>query len=259
MKNLFDLEGKVAIVTGASRGIGRAIATRLAEHGARVVISSRKIEACQVVTDAINAAYPGRAIAVAATIASKDSLIALVDETIAAFGRIDILVCNAATNIHYGPMLEVDDAVFRKTFENNILSTQWLAQLCVPHMKSAEGGSIIILSSIGAIRGSSKIGVYNLTKAAAAQLARNLAVELGPDNIRVNTIAPGLIRTDFSRALWDDPENLSEALAAIPLGRIGDADEIAGAAVFLSAPAGRYVNGEIIVIDGGLTISATGA
>lgn len=252
---LFDLSGKVAVITGSSRGIGRAIAERLAEHGARVVISSRKAEPCAEVAAAINAAHgEGRAIAVAANISSKDALQHLVDETMRQFGRIDILVCNAASNPYYGPMAGIADDQFRKILENNVIANHWLINFVVPQMKERKDGAIIIVSSIGGLRGSPVIGAYNISKAADFQLARNLAVELGPDNVRVNCIAPGLIKTDFARALWENPETLKHATATTPLRRIGEPDEIAGAAVFLASRAGSFVTGQALVADGGATI-----
>jgi NAD(P)-dependent dehydrogenase (short-subunit alcohol dehydrogenase family) len=254
--SLFDLNGKVALVTGSSRGIGRAIVERMAEQGAQVVVSSRNIESCRVVADAINAKYgEGRAIAVAANISSKEQLSRLVDETIRAFGQIHVLVCNAASNPHYGPMHTISDEQLRKVLDNNIVSNHWLITMVAPQMIARRDGSIIIVSSIGGLRGSPVIGTYCISKAADLQLARNLAVELGPHNVRINCIAPGLIRTDFARALWEDAENLKERNARTPLGRIGEADEIAGAAVLLAAQAGSYITGQTIVIDGGVTIS----
>ena len=253
--SLFDLTGQVAVVTGSSRGIGRAIAERLAEHGAHVVVSSRKQDACQVVVDGINAKYgAGRAIAVAASISSKEALQGLVDRTMQQFGRIDALVCNAASNPYYGPMAGIADEQFRKILDNNVLSNHWLINMTVPQMIERKSGSIIIVSSIGGLRGSTTIGAYCISKAADMQLARNLAVELGPDNVRVNCIAPGLIKTDFAKALWDNPEQLALRNVETPLRRIGDPDEIAGAAVYLAAPASRFMTGQSLVIDGGVTI-----
>jgi len=252
---LFDLTGKVAIVTGSSRGIGRASAEALADHGARVVISSRKQDACDAVADAINARHgAGRAIAVAASISDKAGLLALVEATRAAFGRIDILVCNAASNPYYGPMADIADDQFRKILDNNVLSNHWLIQLCAPEMRERRDGAIVIVSSIGGLRGSPVIGAYNVSKAADFQLARNYAVEYGGDNVRVNCIAPGLIRTDFARALWEDPAAEKRANRATPLARLGDPEDIAGAVVYLASPAGRYVTGQKIVVDGGMTI-----
>ena len=256
LANLFDLSGRVAVVTGSSRGIGRAIAERLAEHGAEVVISSRKAEACVQAADAINAA-PGRgaAIPIAANISSKDELQRLVDETHRTFGRIDILVCNAASNPYYGPMSGITDEQFRKILDNNVIANNWLIQMAAPGMIERKDGSIIIVSSIGGLKGSTVIGAYNVSKAADFQLARNLAVEWGPHNVRVNCIAPGLIRTDFARALWENPQTLKTVTATTPLRRIGEADEIAGAAVYLASKAGSFMTGQAIVVDGGATIA----
>ena len=252
---LFDLTGQVAVVTGSSRGIGRAIAERLAEHGARVVISSRKQDACDAVAAAINAKHgAGTALAVAANISSKAALQALVDRALADYGRIDTLVCNAASNPYYGPMAGIADEQFRKILDNNIVANHWLVTMVAPQMVARRDGSIIIVSSIGGLRGSSVIGAYCISKAADMQLARNLAVELGPHNVRVNCIAPGLIKTDFAKALWDDPAALAERNASTPLRRIGEPDEIAGAAVYLAAPASRFMTGQSLVIDGGVTI-----
>jgi len=253
--SLFDLSGKVAIITGSSRGIGRAIAERLAEHGAKVVVSSRKAEACKAVADAINKKHgKDRAIVVPANISSKDELKNLVEETNRKFGQIDILVCNAASNPYFGPLGGIQDDQFRKILDNNILSNHWLAQLVAPQMIKRREGSIIIVSSIGGLRGSPVLGAYCISKAADFQLARNLAVEYGPHNVRVNCIAPGLIKTDFARALWEDKARLKAREEQTPLRRIGEPDEIAGAAVFLASAAGSFVTGQNIVIDGGVTI-----
>ncbi len=253
--SLFDLTGRVAVVTGSSRGIGRAIALRLAQHGARVVVSSRHRDACAAVVDEIEAAEgPGRALAVEASISSKDDLARLVTETEAGFGPVDVLVCNAASNPYYGPLAGIGDAQFRKILDNNVLSNHWLIQRVAPGMAARGGGSIVIVSSIGGLRGSPVIGAYNVSKAADLQLARNYAVEFGARNVRVNCICPGLIRTDFARALWEDEAALTQRLATTPLGRIGEPDEIAGAAVFLASDASRYCTGQAIVIDGGVTI-----
>ncbi|HEU4961683.1 MAG TPA: SDR family oxidoreductase [Sphingomonas sp.] len=251
----FDLTGKVAIVTGSSRGIGKASAIELAEHGAKVVISSRKQDACDAVAAEINARYgEGTAIAVAATISDKDALRHLVDETGRVFGKIDVLVCNAASNPYYGPLAGISDDQFRKILDNNILSNHWLIQLVAPEMRARRDGSIVIISSIGGLRGSPVIGGYNVSKAADFQLARNYAVEYGPEGVRVNCIAPGLIRTDFARALWEDPETEKRSTRGTPLRRIGEPEEIAGAVVFLASKASAFITGQAIVIDGGATI-----
>ncbi len=253
--NLFDLSGKVAIITGSSRGIGLAIAQRMAEHGARVVISSRNLAPCAEVAAAINAQHgAGRAIAVAANISRKEALQALVDETMKAFGRIDILVCNAASNPYYGPMASISDEQFRKVLDNNIVANHWLIAMCAPQMLERKEGSIIIVSSIGGLRGTPIIGAYGISKAADMALARNLAHEFGPSNVRVNCIAPGLIKTDFAKALWEDEKMLRQRNATTPLRRIGEPDEIAGAAVYLASKAGSFMTGQSLVIDGGVTI-----
>tara|TARA_R110000787_G_scaffold14348_6_gene44290 strand:- start:12467 stop:13231 length:765 start_codon:yes stop_codon:yes gene_type:complete len=252
--SLFDLSGKSAIITGSSRGIGRAIAEAMADAGAKVTISSRKPGPCQEVAASINEKHgDGTAIAVPANISSKDELQAMVDATNKAFGKVDVVVCNAAANPYYGPMEGITDEQFEKVLQNNIISNHWLIQMCMPQMRERKDGAIILVSSIGGLRGSPIIGAYNISKAADFQLARNLATEYGKDNIRVNCIAPGLIRTDFARALWEDPKNLKSALSGTPMARIGEPEEIAGAAVYLASKAGAYMTGQMMVVDGGAT------
>src|SRR5271166_4664020 len=229
---------------------------RFAEHGADVVISSRKQEACSETAEAINVAYRRKAaVGIAANISSKDALKHLVDETNRILGRIDILVCNAASNPYYGPLAGISDEQFRKILDNNVLANHWLIQLAAPAMIERRDGSILIVSSIGGLKGSPVIGAYNISKAADFQLARNLAVEFGPHNVRVNCIAPGLVRTDFARALWENAGTLKAVTATTPLRRIGEPDEIAGAAVFLASKAGSFMTGQAIVVDGGATIA----
>jgi NAD(P)-dependent dehydrogenase (short-subunit alcohol dehydrogenase family) len=252
MANLFDLSGKTAIVTGSSRGIGKAIAHRLAEHGANVAVSSRKADACEAAAREINTAVGRKAsIAIPANIADKAALQNLVDETRRAFGQIDILVCNAASNPYFGPMGNMADDQFHKILQNNIVSNHWLIQMTAPEMRERRDGAIIIISSIGGLKGSPVIGAYNISKAADMQLARNLACEFGPDNVRVNTIAPGLVQTDFAKALWDNPDILKTYTGHSCLKRIGQPDEIAGMAVFLASHAGAFTTGQTFVIDGG--------
>ncbi|HEX3701087.1 MAG TPA: SDR family oxidoreductase [Phenylobacterium sp.] len=253
MGELFDLTDKVAIITGSSRGIGKAIAERMAEHGAKVVISSRKAGPCEEVAAAINARSPGHAIAVPTNISSKADLQRLVDETRQAFGKVDVLVCNAASNPYYGSQLDITDDAFNKILANNIVANNWLVSMVAPEMKERHDGAVIIVSSIGGLRGSTVIGAYCISKAADMQLARNLAQELGPAGIRVNCIAPGLVKTDFARALWDTPEGEKRASSGTPLRRLGEPDDIAGAAVFLGSKAGSWMTGQTIVIDGGST------
>jgi NAD(P)-dependent dehydrogenase (short-subunit alcohol dehydrogenase family) len=253
--SLFDLSGKVAVVTGSTRGIGEAIVHRLADHGAKVVVSSRKADACDRVAAAINEQHPGQALALPCNISDKAALQALVDRTNAEWGRIDVLVCNAAVNPYFGPSKDLPDEALDKIMSSNVKSNHWLAHMVLPQMVERQDGSLIIISSIGGIRGSAVLGGYCLSKAADFQLARNLAVEYGRHNIRVNCIAPGLIKTDFARALWEDPDILKRSTSTAPLKRIGEPDEIAGAAVFLASKAGAFMTGQQIVIDGGTTIA----
>ena len=253
MTSLFDLSGKTAIVTGSSRGIGRAIAEEMAAHGANVVISSRKQDACEEVANAINARGQGRAIAIAASISDKEALRELVQRTEAEFGQVDVLVCNAASNPYFGPMAGITDEQFRKIMDNNVLSNHWLTSFVAPGMVERKSGAIIIVSSVGGITSSTVIGPYNISKAADLQLVRNLAAEFGPSNVRVNAIAPGLVRTDFAKALWENPDTLKAVTAHTPLQRIGEPEEIAGAAVFLASDASTFVTGQAIVVDGGST------
>jgi NAD(P)-dependent dehydrogenase (short-subunit alcohol dehydrogenase family) len=254
MANLFDLTGKSAIITGSSRGIGKAIAHRLAEHGANVVVSSRKADACEAAAAEINDKVGRRAaIAIPANIAAKEALQNLVDETSRAFGKIDICVCNAASNPYFGPMAGMSDDQFTKVLQNNIVSNHWLINMCAPQMRDRKDGAIIIISSIGGLRGSPVLGAYAISKAADMQLARNLAGEFGPDNVRVNTIAPGLVQTDFAKALWENPAILKQSTERSALKRIGQPDEIAGMAVFLASKAGAFTTGQTFVIDGGVT------
>jgi NAD(P)-dependent dehydrogenase (short-subunit alcohol dehydrogenase family) len=253
--NAFRLDGKVAVVTGSSRGIGRSIAEHMAAYGAKVVISSRKQPACEEVAAAICAAG-GEAIAVPANIGEKTQLEALVAATRRQWGRIDVLVCNAASNPYYGPMAGLPDEAFHKILQNNIVSNLWLANMVLPEMAQRNDGAVIIVSSIGGLKGTAALGAYAVSKAADMQLARNLAVEWGKHNIRVNCIAPGLVKTDFARALWDNPELLARTEAATPLRRIGEPDDIGGIAVFLASRAAAFVTGQTLVADGGITIAS---
>ena len=257
--SLFDMTGKVVVITGSSRGIGKAIAEEMAEHGAKVVISSRKQDACDAVAAALNAKHgAGTAISVPANISSKESLAHLVLQTRQALGQIDALVCNAASNPYYGPMAGISDEAFRKILDNNIVANHWLISMVAPEMLARGEGSITIVSSIGGLKGSTVIGAYCISKAADMELARCLADEFGPRGVRVNCIAPGLIRTDFAKALWENPETLKRSSAVASLKRIGEPHEIAGAAVFLASRAGAFTTGQTLVIDGGATISGGG-
>ncbi|MGZ5157882.1 MAG: SDR family NAD(P)-dependent oxidoreductase [Caldimonas sp.] len=254
--SLFDMTGKVVVITGSSRGIGKAIAEEMAVHGARVVISSRKQDACDAVAAAIDARHgAGTALSVSANISSKESLQRLVDRTREVFGPIDALVCNAASNPYYGPLAGISDEAFRKILDNNIIANHWLISMVAPEMLARGEGSVTIISSIGGLKGSTVIGAYCISKAADMELARSLADEFGPRGVRVNCIAPGLIRTDFAKALWQNPETLARSTAVASLKRIGEPHEIAGAAVFLASRAGAFTTGQTLVIDGGATIS----
>lgn len=253
--SLFDLTGKVALITGSSRGIGQAIAEELAAHGAKVVISSRNQEACETVANTLNARHgDGTAIAVAASISSKTALETMFAAARAKLGPIDILVCNAASNPYYGSLDGIEDEQFRKILDNNVLANHWLIQLALPDMRARKDGAIIVISSIGGLRGSALIGAYNISKAADFQLVRNYAVENGRHNIRINAIAPGVVKTEFARALWESQAAHDATVAVTPMRRIGEPRDIAGAAVFLSAPAAAWMTGQMVVVDGGFTV-----
>jgi len=253
-QSLFDLTGKVAIVTGSTKGIGLAIAQALAHAGAKVVISSRKADQCEEVAGAIKS-EGFEATAIACHIGKRGDVEHLVSETRKRYGKIDILVCNAAVNPYYGPTSGLGDDAFAKVMDSNVRSNIWLCNLAIPDMAERKDGSVILVSSIGGLKGSLNLGIYAISKAADFQLARNLAVEWGPKNIRVNCIAPGIVKTDFARELWGNPEILSRAESTTPLRRIGEPDDIAGAAVFLASRAGAWMTGQVIVIDGGVTIA----
>jgi NAD(P)-dependent dehydrogenase (short-subunit alcohol dehydrogenase family) len=254
---LFDMTGRVALITGSSRGIGRAIAERMAEAGARVAISSRKADACEQVAASIRE-RGGQAIAHAASIADKAALQGLVDRTRAEWGRIDVLVCNAAVNPYFGPLLDITDEAFDKIMDSNVRSNVWLCGMVIPQMAARRDGSVIVVSSIAGFKGNTHLGAYGISKAADMQLVRNLAVEWGPSNVRVNAIAPSIIRTDFARKLWEDPDTYAAAVRNYPLRRIGEPDEIAGPAIFLASQAGSFVTGHVLTVDGGVTIGGSG-
>jgi NAD(P)-dependent dehydrogenase (short-subunit alcohol dehydrogenase family) len=250
---MFELTGKVAVITGSSRGIGRAIAEEMARAGAKVVVSSRKAEACQPVADGINAAG-GEAIVVPCHISDKAQLQGLVDQAVAKFGRLDILVCNAAVNPYFGPMAKMPDDAYDKVMNSNVRSNFWLCNMAAPHMVQAGGGSIIIVSSIGGTHGSPTIAVYDMSKAADSSLVRSLAVEWGPHGIRANCIAPGLIKTDFSKAFWQNEKLLKHVENGIPAKRIGLPEDMGGVAVFLASRAAAYLTGQTITVDGGISV-----
>lgn len=252
--NLFDLSGKVAVVTGSSRGIGRSIAEAFAAHGARVVISSRNQEPCDEAVAAIRA-QGGEAIAITCRISDKAQIENLVAETKRQLGSVDILVCNAAINPHYGSLEKLTDQVFERMMTNNVLSNLWLSNLVAPDMKAKGEGSIIFISSIGGLKSSTVIAMYGVTKSADIALCRSLAAEWGQYGIRVNVIAPGLIETAFARALYEDPERRAQREAETPLRRLGQPEDIAGAAVLLASKAGAFITGHTLVVDGGTMVT----
>jgi NAD(P)-dependent dehydrogenase (short-subunit alcohol dehydrogenase family) len=253
MPSLFDLSGKVALITGATRGIGKSIAEELARAGASVAICSRKVEACEQV----RAEFEENGFQVLAqpcNVSRKEELQALVDATADKWGGIDIVVANAASNPYYGPLTGIADDAFDKIFANNLKSVLWLAGMTLPGMAARGGGSFILVGSIGGILANTVIGAYGISKAAGHHLVRNLAAEWGPKNVRVNAIAPELIKTEFARALWEDEKRRTERIEATPLRRLGEPRDIGGIAVFLASPAAAFVTGQCIVADGGVTI-----
>lgn len=250
---MFSLANRIAIVTGSSRGIGKAIAQDLAKAGASVVVCSRKVESCEQVAEEIRQGG-GTALALKCNVAHKEELNSLVQSTLDHFGRIDIVVGNAATNPAYGPMHELEDDAYEKIMGTNLRSNLWLANLTCPHMEKTGGGSLIFISSITALIGSKVIGAYAISKAGEVQMARNLAIEWGLSNIRTNCIAPGLVKTEFARALWENPKAAGLFEKRSALGRIAEPSDISGVAVFLASDAARYITGQCLVADGGATI-----
>jgi NAD(P)-dependent dehydrogenase (short-subunit alcohol dehydrogenase family) len=254
MKNPFDLSGQVAVVTGSSKGIGRSAAEIMAALGAKVVISSRKADACEAVAAGIRKAG-GEAIVIPCNISLKEELEGLVKGTIAQWGKIDTLVCNAAINPYFGPLEKIPDEVFDKIMASNIKSNLWLCNFALPGMAEQGGGSVVIVSSVAGLRGTAQIGAYCISKAADMQLTRSLAVEWSPRGVRVNCVAPGIVKTDFARALWEDPERMKRIDSITPLRRIGEPDEIGGVVAFLASKASSFMTGAVVVADGGATIA----
>ena len=254
MASPFGLDNKVAIVTGSSRGIGRSIVEHCAALGAKVVVSSRKADACEAVAAGIRQ-KGGDATVMPCNISRRGEVEALIAGAVQQYGGLDILVCNAAVNPYYGPLGGISDEAFDKIMASNIKSNLWLCNLAIPNMVSRGGGSVIIISSIGGIRGTEILGAYGISKAADFALARNLACEWGSKNVRVNCVAPGLVKTDFAKALWENEAMVAKRNAATPLRRIGMPDEIGPVAAFLAGPGSSFITGQVIVADGGVTIS----
>lgn len=257
MNSFFNLKNKVAVITGSSRGIGKAIAVRFSELGAKVIVSSRKIDACeQVVKEIINTG--GSANAFECNISNKNSCEELINFAKKKYGKIDILVCNAASNPYYGDLADIPDESFEKIMNNNVKSNLWLCKNAIPYLKKNKSGSIIIVSSIAGLQGVKNLGAYSISKTADIGLIRSLAVELGKYNITVNGLCPGIIKTDFAKALWENPDILKEVESYAPLKRIGNTDEVAGAAILLASKPGAFITGQVITMDGGITIAGRG-
>lgn len=253
MHPLFDLKGKVALITGATRGIGKSVAEELARAGAKIAVCSRKTEACEQAKAEFEC-QGFEVLARACNVSRKEELQALVEATAARWGGVDIVVANAATNPYYGPLTGIGDEAFDKIFATNLKSVLWLAGMTLPGMATRGGGSFILVGSIGGILANTLIGAYGMSKAAGHHLVRNLAAEWGPKHVRVNAIAPGLIKTEFARALWEDEKRARERVEATPLRRLGEPRDIGGIAVFLASPAAAFITGQCIVADGGVTI-----
>ena len=255
--SMFDLSDNVAIITGSTKGIGKAIAVRMAEAGAKVVVSSRKSDVCEAVAAEINkdhARNGGEAISIPCHVGERDQLQILVDRTLEKWGKITTLIPNAATNPYHGPSAGIPDSALDKILDTNVRSVHFLCHMVLPHKVERKQGSITIIASIAGLKGTKDLGAYAISKVAEHQMARNLAVEYGPHNVRINAIAPGLIKTDFAKALWTDPERLERVSSALPMRRIGVPDEVAGAAMFLSSEAAAYVTGQVLQVCGGSSI-----
>jgi NAD(P)-dependent dehydrogenase (short-subunit alcohol dehydrogenase family) len=250
--SLFSLQDRVALITGSTRGIGKSIAEELGRAGARVAVSSRKAEACEAARKDLEAEGV-EVLARPCNVSRKDELQALVDATRAKWGSVDIVVANAASNPYYGPLTGISDDAFDKIMANNVKSVLWLAAMTLPQMKP--GSSFIVVGSIGGLLANTVIGAYGVSKAADHHLVRNLAAEWGPKGVRVNAIAPGLVKTEFARALWEDDKRRTERIDVTPLRRLGEPRDIGGIAVFLASDAGAFITGQCIVADGGVSIT----
>jgi NAD(P)-dependent dehydrogenase (short-subunit alcohol dehydrogenase family) len=252
----FSLEGKVAVVTGASRGIGRAIALQLARAGAKVVVGSRKLENVQVVAGEIEAAG-GETLAIQAHVGRPDAVKAMVAQAVEVFGRVDVAVNNAATNPHFGPVLTADEGQWEKILDTNLKSVFRVCKAVAPHMEKQGGGKIINIASVAGVQPSPGMGVYSVSKAGVIMLTRVLALELGHANIQVNAIAPGVIKTRFSQVLWQTPQIAEPMLGSLPLGRFGEPEDVASLALYLASPASDYVTGAVFLVDGGMSVATS--
>ena len=252
---MFDLTGRVVLTTGTSKGMGKAMVEAFADHGATVIVSSRKLDPCAEVADGINAKHgAGRAHAIACNIGHKEALQELVAKTHEAAGPIDVVCGNAGVNVAYGSMSEITDEQYDRIMENNVRSNHWLAQMVLPDMIEKGAGSMMFTSSIGAFKPSDKLGTYGISKLALIALIRNLAMENGPKGVRFNAICPGLIKTDFARALWEDPSAEKRVNEQTPLRRLGEPEDLAGTAVFLASDASRYITGQALTVCGGISM-----
>ncbi len=257
MHELFSLKNKAVVITGSSRGIGRGMAKRFSEFGAKLIISSRKLEACKEVEIEI-IKEGGIAFSKECNISKKNQCEELIDFCIEKYGRLDVLICNAASNPYYGDLAKIPDELFDKIMNNNVKSNLWLCKKSIPYLKRRDRSSIIIVSSIAGLQGVKNLGAYSISKTADIGLIRSLAVELGKFNININGLCPGIIKTDFARELWENPEILKHVEKQAPLGRIGTVDEVIGAAILLASKAGSFITGQVITMDGGVTIAGRG-
>ena len=257
MHELFSLKNKAVVITGSSRGIGKGMAKRFAEFGAKLIISSRKINACKEVESEI-IKKGGIAFSKECNISKKNQCEDLIDFCVEKFGKIDVLVCNAASNPYYGDLAKIPDELFDKIMNNNVKSNLWLCKKAIPFLKKRDSSSIIIVSSIAGLQGVKNLGAYSISKTADIGLIRSLAVELGKFNININGLCPGIIKTDFARELWENPDILKDVEGQAPLGRIGTVDEVIGAAILLASNAGSFITGQVITMDGGVTIAGRG-
>ncbi len=249
----FSLEGKVAVITGAARGIGRAIALRFVQAGAKVVVSDRELDDVQPVADEIRDAG-GEALALQAHVGVLDDLMAMVAQTVETFGRLDVAVNNAGTNPYVGPLLGADESQVEKTLDVNLKGVFRGCKAVAPQMKKQGGGKIINMASVAGLRPGPGMGIYSISKAAVIMLTQVLAVELGPANIQVNAIAPGVIKTRFSQVVWQKPEVAEPALRSLPLSRFGEPEDVASLALYLASPASDFVTGAVFVVDGGQNV-----